>query len=260
MNRFLDGEVLYGEDLSPAELIQWYADEEQGYYNLTTTDSPYSYGYHALNQRLFRHLPKRFYKEALGVGSARGDELLPLEESCASVTLLEPGNFTPALTKPKVRYVKPTEMGTFPFPDNTFDLIACLSVLHHIPKVSVAVREIYRVCSNCGYVVLREPTHSMGDWSKPRRGLTQHERGIPEPILRRFILEAGFSIVHHFKCCFSLTSRLLPLAPKGVFNSKWMVGLDAALCQVPIWPDRYHSSRWWHKLRPVQTAFVLRKD
>jgi hypothetical protein len=30
-----------------------------------------------------------------------------------------------------------------------------------------------------GYLLLREPIISMGDWSFPRKGLTKNERGIP---------------------------------------------------------------------------------
>jgi ubiquinone/menaquinone biosynthesis C-methylase UbiE len=74
-------------------------------------------------------------------------------------------------------YVKPVASGTLPFPDGTFDLITFSGVLHHIPNVSYVVGELARVVTPDGYLLLREPIHSMGDWRGPRRGLTKKNAG-----------------------------------------------------------------------------------
>ena len=36
--------------------------------------------------------------------------------------------------------------------------------------------------------------------------------------------------------------------------------LDRALSVATAWNDRYHSTRWWHKIHLVARFFVLRKD
>ena len=68
-----------------------------------------------------------------------------------------------------------------------FDLIVCFGALHHIPNVSRIIGEFYRCSEKGGYVLMREPIISMGDWTKKRKGLTRRERGIPLKILRDII-------------------------------------------------------------------------
>jgi len=43
-----------------------------------------------------------------------------------------------------VRYVKPGIYGDFPFENESFALIVCFGVLHHIPNVSKVLKEFYR--------------------------------------------------------------------------------------------------------------------
>jgi SAM-dependent methyltransferase len=177
------------------------------------------------------------------------------------VTILEPssGFAVKEIDGCPVQYVQPTASGVMPFLDNTFDVGVCLSVLHHIPNVSTVVGEMFRVMRPGGYLLLREPTHSMGDWRKPRIGLTKHERGIPAAIFRRLVREVGFEVVREIRCMFSLTSRLSLFTSTPVWTIDWVVRLDAALCAAPIWPRRYHALHALHKLRPTALAYVLRK-
>ena len=265
----LAGEVLYGDDLSAIEIEKWFADEKEGYYDLYYRDAgteqqPDSdqYEYAGLAQRYgFAWLPKRAYEHALGIGSATGAELRPVLDRSARVTVLEPSDgfdATELYGKP-VRYVKPLPSGVMPFEDASFDLIVCLSVLHHIPNVSTVVREMHRVLKPGGMVLLREPTHSMGDWRQPRRGLTKHERGIPLPLFRSIVAGAGFEVVKEIRCMFSLTSRLQRLMQRRIWTVRWVVTLDAWLCRMPIWPDRYHADTAVGKLRPTGVAYVLAK-
>jgi ubiquinone/menaquinone biosynthesis C-methylase UbiE len=53
--------------------------------------------------------------------------------------------------------VKPSTDGALPFPDASFDLVTCLGVLHHIPKVSFALCELYRCLTPGGFALVREP-------------------------------------------------------------------------------------------------------
>ena len=178
----LSGRVLYGDDFSSQEIAAWFEDEREGYFNLkyepaqSEEGNTNAYGYEAIAHRHgFRWLPSGEVNHVLGVGSATGAELAPLAKISKALTVLEPsdGFKTDTVHGRPVSYVKPDASGVMPFPDACFDIVICFSVLHHIPNVSTVVREMARVVKPGGYVLLREPTHSMGDWRNPRRGLTK---------------------------------------------------------------------------------------
>ena len=270
--RAFSGQALHGDDFTPAEIERWFEDEREGYFNLyhrdtetppaaaAAAEAPYTYEALAWLHG-FRWLPARTYEHALGVGSAHGAELKPVLQRAQRVTVLEPSDGFAATTiggKP-VDYVKPQASGLMPFADASFDFIVCFSVLHHIPNVSTVLREMQRVVKPGAHVLLREPTHSMGDWRGPRRGLTKNERGIPLPLFRRMIDEAGFRVLRETRCMFSLTTRLEPLLGRPVWTVPWVVHADAALCRLPLWPRHYHATRLWQKFRPTGVAYVLEK-
>lgn len=263
VERCLRGEKLYGDDFSPAETAAWFRDEEDAYFALSSAgEANHEYGYHALNWRHgFRFLPQRRWRHVLGLGSAYGEELLPLVSRIDRITILESSaSFqVPEIGRKPVTYVKPRPDGQMPFSSGSFDLITCLSVLHHIPNVSASIREISRCLVSEGFVLLREPITSMGDWRKPRRGLTKRERGIPLPIFRRTISESGLRIVRETPCCFSLTSRLGYFMRNQVYNSSFCTAIDAAICRLPFWPRAYHAGSIIQKLRPIGVFFLAQK-
>jgi SAM-dependent methyltransferase len=156
---------------------------------------------------------------------------------------------------PRFEYVGPSLSGEFPFPDQTFDLITCLHVLHHLPKISFALKEISRVLAPGGFALVSEPITSMGDWNYPRKGLTKHERGIPITIFRAMINQAGLSIYRETKNCFSLSSRWSYLIRRPPYNQQFIVKLDKFLCRLP-WFSGYHATGL-RKLRVLGTYFVL---
>lgn len=49
---------------------------------------------------------------------------------------------------------------TLPFPDETFDLVVCLSVLEHVAKIPQAVQEIRRILSHGGCAVIGFPVEN----------------------------------------------------------------------------------------------------
>lgn len=264
MEIFFSGTQLYGNDFSQDRIDAWFADEADGYYNLTQSSdtAKYVYGYHALNKTHgFSALPKRQFGHVLGVGSAYGDELEPLFACSDRISILEPsdGFKSTVLNGVPVNYFKPVASGDIPFDSNSLDLITCLGVLHHIPNVSKVVNEFYRVLRPGGYALVREPIISMGDWRKPRAGLTRRERGIPLQLIREFVELAGFKVVRERKCMFSLTSRLRYLTAGPVYNNGAIVALDAVLSALPIWPRIYHARNALQKLRPTSAYFVLEK-
>ena len=263
MEVYFSGKKLYGNDFSLDQIDAWFADEAEGYFNLTQSgNAEYTYGYHALNKRHgYSALPKRRFSHVLGIGSAYGDELGPILDYSDRISILEPsdGFNKTVLNGVPLSYIKPVSSGDMPFDSSSLDLITCLGVLHHIPNVSKLVNEFYRVLKPDGYALVREPIISMGDWRKPRTGLTKRERGIPLRVLRSFIKQSGFTVVRERKCMFSLTSRLKHVISGPVFNNMAMVELDALLSALPIWPRVYHSRNAFQKLRATAVFYVLKK-
>lgn len=255
----LAGERLYGDDFSSEEAAEWFADEENAYARLGASDrASYQYGYHALNARHgFRHLPVSRFDHVLGVGSAHGDEFLPIENRLGRVTIVEPArSLRQARLRVPVTYAYPGADGVLPIESASVDLVLCLSVLHHIPNVSFAIREIARVLTGGGLAIIREPTISMGDWRRPRPGLTAHERGIPLRLLRAAMRDAGLEVVSETRCVFSLTGRLARLPGVEPYNSSLVVFLDELACRLFDWNETYHPRHLYQRLRPTAAAFV----
>lgn len=260
---FLDGKRLYGDDFSSSEIDDWFDEEREAYYELSHRDrASYVYEYHALNWlHGFGFLPQRSFRHALGLGSAYGDEFLPISDRVERISIVEPSDgfaASPVLRVP-VQYVKPIPDGTLPFPQDRFDLVCCFGVLHHIPNVTAVVREIARCMAPGGYFLLREPVISMGDWRKARPGLTQKERGIPCSVFQEIFRSTGLEVLRMRKCMFPLTSRLGFLTRSAVFNSKALSRIDALLSRSVFWRTRYHATSVFHKIRPRAAFFVLRK-
>ena len=264
----LRGEILYGDDFSLKEIEQWFEDERDGYFNLSyeSNQAPpgeeHRYEYSELaEQHGYGWLPPKKFDKALGIGSAHGAELKPILMRSQSVTVLEPAEgFAAQMIDGKpVTYVQPVASGVMPFESAAFDIAVCFSVLHHIPNVSTVINEMFRVLKPGGYALIREPTLSMGDWRQPRRGLTKRERGIPLPIFRRLIEQAGFEVVRETRCMFSLTSRLSHFLQRPVWTYKFIAALDAQVCKLPFWPGDYHATNFLQKFRPTAVAYVLRR-
>ena len=258
-DKYSDGKTLYGDDFSADQIEAWFRDEAEAYYRLPEDREPGLYAYHARNWRHgFRHLPLSAFEHVLCLGGAFGDEIQPVLGRSKKVTVLESaGEFR----NPKLEYVKPNADGRMPFADNTFDLVTCFGVLHHIPNVSAVLREMARCTKPGAWQLICEPTHSMGNWDKPRRLLTPNERGIPPAIMRRIVSEAGLQIVHERRCMLSLTSRFELFLPKRqfVFNKNWITVVDDYLSNLPIWPQHYHATNFVQKLRPLALFLVLQR-
>lgn len=270
MKEYFSGEKLYGNDFSIAEIEKWFKDEKEAYTNLDKKKGKHPYGYHQLNITCcFRFLPERKFERVLGFGSAYGNEFYPVIRKIGQITIIEPSNVfkSTQLYGVPVSYIKPQVDGSLLFPDKSFDLITCFGTLHHIPNVSKVVRELARCLKPNGYLLIREPIVSMGDWRKPRKGLTKKERGIPIKVFREIIASTGLTVIKKTKCMFPLTKRfyfLGRLAPYdsirgSAYNSRLAVLLDSVCCHLFSWNTRYHPRNWLHKLRPGALAFVLQK-
>lgn len=263
LQKYFSGDCLYGNDFDDDQISAWFRDEEDGYYNLTTNiANKYQYGYHEINKQLgYSRLPEKRFSKVLGIGSAYGHELFPLLGKCDSITIIEPssGFSSTNLEDVPVTYIKPLPSGILPFDSNEFDLIVCFSVLHHVPNVSKVLMEVSRCLKPGGYVLLRDSIISMGDWRKPRTGLTKRERGIPVKLFDGFIDAAGFKVIAKNLCMFSLTSRLRFFLREPVYNCPPVVMLDRFICSLPIWPTKYHATSFLDKVRPTSVFYILSK-
>ncbi len=266
---YFSGERLYGNDFSMDEIERWFQDESEGYAALGSKDrSSYSYGYHALN---IRHgyrflsspaLPRK--ASVLAFGAAYGDELAPIKESIDQVCILDPSDhfFTKEPIVKNVSWRKPNVSGEIDFAEDSFDLVTCLGVLHHIPNVQFVLKEIHRVLKPGGRLILREPTSSMGDWRKPRSGLTKRERGIPNTLLVGFAREAGFEVVSKHDCMFAPLMRIARLigSKRSIYNSAFLTWLDSMICSVLSFRNyKYHRHSMLHKIAPSNLFLVLQK-
>lgn len=255
---YFSGQLLYGDDFTAAEITQWYADESEGYAGLgdRSGETYEHYTYHAMNKRhMFRHLPAGTLGNALGIGAAYGSEFIPVLDRLESVTILEP---SPELRSDHLNgfplsYVSPRPNGDMPFVDASFDLVTSFGTLHHIPNVSHVVAEAGRVTRPGGYLLVREPVLSMGDWRKPRHGLTKRERGIPRKVMLDILDRAGFDTVRVTWCASPVLNRIV--RP----GDNWGVLIDEAVSRALAWNYRYHAVAKWQKLRPASIAVVARR-
>lgn len=262
---YFSGERLYGDDFDEAQIARWFESERNGYADLGSKHwETFEYGYHALNwQHGFRHLPaKTRFSQVLGFGSGYGDELRPILSLADQITIVDPSDHFEVKTVDNVpvRYIKSSPDGILPLESASFDLVTCFGVLHHIPNVSIVARELLRCVKPGGYVLIREPTISMGDWRMPRAGLTANERGIPLPILKNLLHTPDFQVIYESRCMFSLISRLRGLTGTGTaYSSRWIVQLDQLLCKLFAFNRVYHPKSSLQKLRPTGYFAVLRR-
>lgn len=258
--RYLSGRELWGDDFSPDEIAEWFADEREAYAELGASEScAEDYPYHGYNTLYgFRHLPRRTFDRALGIGSSFGGEFLPILDRIGDITILEPSSrlrSTAVRTTP-VRYLEPIPSGEMPFPDASFDLVLCFAVLHHIPNVTTVLRELGRVTAPGGWILVSEPVISMGDWRTDRPGLTKRERGIPRHLLEQAVRDAGFHLRSSRFGAATLTPRISSLLRRNLYASRAGAMADRALALATAWNYRYHPGPAWQRVRPSSVFIV----
>jgi SAM-dependent methyltransferase len=261
---YLSAERLYGDDFTIEEIQQWFVDEAEGYANLGAKEKDrYHYVYHQLNlYHAFRFIHKMHFDEALGIGSAYGDEFKPIAPNINKITILDPSDAFSEVSDifgTPSKYSKPTPNGDMLFENNQFGLVTSLGVMHHIPNVSHVMGECYRCLHSGGIMLLREPIISMGDWSKPRTGLTKRERGIPLKILDNIVLNTGFKIKHRSLCIFPIIPKLSSKIGIAAYNSSILTIADALFSKAFSWNIKYHRIKFYEKLAPAAAFYVLEK-
>ena len=261
---FFSGKKLYGDDFTKDQILSWYKEEEEGYANLGSSNKEkYNYQYTEMNKLFaFKYIDKNTkFKQALGFGSAYGHEFLPIIDQIDALTIVEPsdqlksnklGELTPS-------YKKPDILGKLDFPDDNFDLIICLGVLHHIPNVSLILSELQRVLAPNGLLIIREPIVSMGDWRKPRKGLTKNERGIPLNLFKNFIKSNNFTVISNKFCDSPFAYKVFQKILSMPYDSIIIQKIDSFFSWLFSWNYQYHRSSFFEKLAPCSIYCVLRK-
>ena len=261
---YFSGNQLYRDDFDENELLEWIEDEVEGYGNLGPEDvESYAYGYDALNKaHSFCHLPAQEFGHVLSPGGAWGYELQPLIRRIEKIVILQPSELfdTTEISGIPVKYVKPSPTGALPFDDASFQLMTCFGTLYHIPNVTKVVNECFKSISPGGYMLIRDPIVSMGDWRQRRRGLTRRERGIPAHVLRVIVGSARSRIVGETKCTFPVIQRLGKTFGRATFNSPTLVKLDRLLSWVFSWNGTYHATNLLQKLWPTSVCTYFRSD
>ena len=202
---YFSGQRLWGDDFADEAIKEWFEAEREGY-ALIGSDGHVagqgSYGHHLVNTRYgFRFLPGGRIGTVLGIGSTFGHEFQPIADRIDDLTIVEPSSLREThVNGVPIRYVEPASSGDLPFDDRSFDLVTGFGVLHHIPNVSHVIAEVGRVTKRGGWFLSREPIISLGDWGRPRRGLTKNERGIPRHLYLKALQDAGFEVVSASPC------------------------------------------------------------
>ena len=260
MEIFFNGEKLYGDDFNNEQILQWYNDDKQTYSNLLP--KKYKYLYNLVNEEtIYRFLPKKQrFKNALGFGAAEGFELLPIADRIENITIIDAADEfeNNIIADKKISRFKPNSSGKLPFEDNSFDLITCFHVLHHIPNVSFVISELYRCLAPNGLLLLREPINSMGDWRDLRPGLTKCERGIPLDLFRKMVSADNIIIEKEHLYCFRVLQSL-PNYQTLFTKSRMFLKLDSMLCKLTKWNYKYHPNNKFRRIRPLCVSFVLKK-
>jgi SAM-dependent methyltransferase len=266
MNEYLTGRKLYGNDLSLEMIKKWYEEESEAYANIDHKGKvPTEYSYHNLNiVHGYSKLPAKGFKKVLGFGAARGYEIEPIIDTVEHLTIVEPSEqlVSKAIQHIVPEYVKPTPEGRLNFGNDTFDLITCLGTLHHIPNVGFVLSEMIRVLKPDGYLLLREPVQSMGDWRIPRPGLTKNERGIPLNFFETVFDAQPVDVISR-SFCFSLTTHIKKVFgrffPKPLQFYKTYVVFDKFISGILKPNLKYHPTKRIDRIAPNSVFYVLKK-
>ncbi len=114
-----------------------------------------------------RLLKGKHFSHAVDVGGGYGRLCLLLEKYADKVTLAEPSRQQLEIAKdflkdhPKIER-KLMQADDLAFRDKTMDLITMIRVMHHIPEPSAEFRELARILTDDGYLILEVANYAHG--------------------------------------------------------------------------------------------------
>ncbi len=106
-----------------------------------------------------RFLKGKHFKQAVDVGGGYGRLSILLAEYADKVTLAEPSQQQLDMAEdflanyPNIKK-QLMQADSLSFPDSSIDLITMIRVMHHLPDPSSELKEIHRVLSDNGYLIL----------------------------------------------------------------------------------------------------------
>jgi len=147
------------------------------------------------------------------------------------------------------------ETQTFPFPDESFDVVICNQVLEHLKQIYLPLSEIHRVLKEGGHAVISVPNlaalHNRllllaGRQPATIRIMGPHVRGYACRSFTEFLLHNGL-----FICEQMVPVGMYPF-PVGIGST--LAALIPSLCHTPIWLLRKTSSKApnWHQAMEQQ--------
>jgi SAM-dependent methyltransferase len=265
------GRHLAGDDYSPTQIERWFAEEKEAFFvqddGNSATDPFYAY-MRSLTPRLAApafSYPAGQAGSLLVLGPGPGLEVDDIVERGGAwkITFVEASeSFRESLVQrfPGSTVVPARHTGVLEVRAGCIDVAIALSVLHHIPNVSFVLGELSRVTRTGGYVVIREPCSSMGDWRGPRSA-TPNERGISKRWMVEQAQRVGLSLAMPPKAVLfhplSLVAKRLGVA--GVMKTRIYFWLDIVVSKILEFNDAYWRDAWYKKLAPSAYFYVFRK-
>lgn len=233
---------LLGNDFNQEEIKKWYEEEEK-YHNQfeggRNDADEYWTIYEEFNRKYAINKYVRFNENTriLSFGCAEGSDtaklyreykfkLYGLESSEQLISAFKKGF-------PEAEIVKASTDGNIDYPAGFFDYVFCFGVLHHIPNVSLVLKEFHRVLKPGGTAIIREPLCWMYSGEVRPRDLSPNERGIPVEFFKEEFAKLNFEIL---KISYSYYKPLMHFVRKSPFSWKFpelIYGLDSFLSSIP---------------------------
>jgi len=263
IEKYFEGEELYGDDFSSEQIKKWYEQEAEAYAQLYgINDNESNHSHHINIMYGYKHLEKiKSFNNVLGFGSSWGYEFMPIIDKIQTLQIIDSSEQTIAKKIGSITptYYKANISGKIDIPDNTFDLVNALSTIHHTPNVTFILNELFRVLKPGGYMFLKEPVISMGDWRTKREGLTINERGIPPLLLDKIIKDADMQIIKKQYFC-TMTAFLMRMSKNhSFFQSKTYFIIDKYLSRLLTFNMHYHPTKKRQRICPQTVFYILRK-
>jgi len=270
-NKYLDGNILVGDDFKQEEIDLWYKEEEEAYSKLASDGSKKNYLYENINnfyglKSVLHNFSPNEPVNILCFGAAYGGEVIAIKKILDdrsisySITVVDSSDIMLDDIKKRlsVNILKASSDGKIDLKPNSFDLITCFGILHHIANVSFVLSQFYKILKNGGGLFLREPISSMGNWNKVRIGTTISERGIAKKYLVKQLNILGFNVL---SCQYTFVSPLLKIFNR--FNlditSKIVIYSDFILSKILSWNIYYYRDTKFKKIAPGSVYILCKK-
>lgn len=269
---FLAGKKLVGDEFTQDEITQWYKEEEEAYCNLIDTNSSKSYVYENINnfyglKNILSKVKKNKDLNILCFGAAYGGEVRAIKKILDQnssiryqITVIDSSDEMLRSIEKELNVVvkKATMNGAIDLDANSFDLITSFGVLHHIPNVSYVLSEFVRILKSEGFIFLREPVSSMGNWQHKRKGTTINERGISMQYFRQTFDKLNLKILAKSYCFFSPILKVFNYFNLGI-GSPLVIYIDFIFSKLFSWNIYYFRNKIYKKFAPGSVYIIGQK-